>query len=148
MDEAELATWKAFLNAHAALIQRIENDLKAHELPPLTWYDVLWPLDRAEDKRLRMRELADEVVLSRTGLVRLVDRIEAAGLLRRQPVPDDGRGAYAVITKSGTATLRRMWPVYRRHIEQDFLGPLGPDAGRVRTALERVTEKGRAATPA
>jgi DNA-binding MarR family transcriptional regulator len=148
MKEAELATWRGFLNAHAILVQRIEQDLKSHGLPPLGWYDVLWPLQRAEGKRLRINELAQEVVLSRTGLVRLVDRIEAAGLLRREPVPEDGRGSYAVITKEGAATLRRMWPVYRRHIQQDFLDPLGGDAGRVRTALERIVENSPAATPA
>jgi DNA-binding MarR family transcriptional regulator len=95
-----------------------------------------------------MNELVDEVVLSRTGLVRLVDRIEAAGLLRREPVPEDGRGSYAVITEEGTATLRRMWPVYRRHIQEDFLDRLGAEAGSLRTALERIIEERRAATPA
>jgi DNA-binding MarR family transcriptional regulator len=138
MDEAGLSTWRAFLNAHARVVQRIEDDLKAHDLPPLSWYDVLWPLQRANRKRLRMNELADEVVLSRTGLVRLVDRIERAGLLAREPVPEDGRGAYAVITNAGEATLRKMWPVYRRHIERDFLAPLGSDAERVGRALGRV----------
>jgi DNA-binding MarR family transcriptional regulator len=141
MDEAELATWRAFLNAHAVLIQRIEADLKEHGLPPLSWYDVLWPLQRAESQRLRMHELAQQVVLSRTGLVRLVDRIEAAGLLRREPVPEDGRGSYAVITQEGAATLRRMWPVYRRHIQHDFLDPLGSGAGRLRAALEAIVQR-------
>jgi DNA-binding MarR family transcriptional regulator len=145
MDEAELATWRAFLNAHSVVIQRIEQDLKARGLPPLSWYDVLWPLQRAEDGRLRINQLADEVVLSRTGLVRLVDRLEAAGLLRREPVPEDGRGSYAVITSDGSATLRRMWPVYRKHIEQDFLAPLGASATRLRPALERIVETGQAA---
>jgi DNA-binding MarR family transcriptional regulator len=148
MDEAELATWRTFLNAHAVLIQRIETDLKAHGLPPLSWYDVLWPLQRAEHKRLRINELAQQGVLSRTGLVRLVDRLEATGLLRREPVPEDGRGSYATITKQGTATLRKMWPIYGRHIQHDFLDPLGRDAGRLRTALERIAENGRATTPA
>jgi DNA-binding MarR family transcriptional regulator len=141
MDEDELATWRAFLDSHAVLIQRIEQDLKAHGLPPLSWYDVLWPLQRAEGKRLRINELAEQVVLSRTGLVRLVDRIESAGLLRRESVPEDGRGSYAVITPEGTATLRRIWPVYRRHIQRDFLDPLGSDRTRLRRALERIAEK-------
>jgi DNA-binding MarR family transcriptional regulator len=141
MDEDDLATWRAFLNAHAVLIQRIERDLKAHGLPPLSWYDVLWPLYRAEDRRLRMNELAQQVVLSRTGLVRLVDRIEAAGLLRREPVPEDGRGSYAAITEQGASTLRTMWPVYRRHIQHDFLDPLGPDLPVLRTALERIADE-------
>jgi DNA-binding MarR family transcriptional regulator len=143
MEESELATWRAFLNAHAGLIQRIEEDLQAHDLPPLTWYDVLWPLQRADDRRLRMNELAREVVLSRTALVRLVDRIEAAGLLRREPVPEDGRGSYAVITKEGAATLRKMWPVYRSRIQRDFLDPLGAGAGPLRKALEQIIEAGR-----
>jgi len=141
MDEDALATWRAFLNAHAVLIQRIESDLKGQGLPPLSWYDVLWPLYRADDRRLRMNELAQQVVLSRTGLVRLVDRIEAAGLLRREPVPEDGRGSYATITKEGAATLGRMWPVYGRHIQHDFLDRLGPDASLLRTALERVADE-------
>jgi DNA-binding MarR family transcriptional regulator len=76
----------------------------AHGLPPLSWYDVLWPLYRAREKRLRMNELAEEVVLSRTGLVRLVDRVEAAGLLRREPLPEDGRGSYVAIRNDGAAT--------------------------------------------
>jgi DNA-binding MarR family transcriptional regulator len=147
MDETELATWRAFLNAHAVLIERIERDLRAEGLPPLGWYDVLWPLYRAEGRRLRINALAEEVVLSRTGLVRLVDRLEDNGLLRREPVPEDGRGSYAVITEEGAATLRRMWPVYRSHIREDFLDPLGAGAGRLKTALERILEKNRAPTP-
>jgi hypothetical protein len=77
----------------------------------------------------------------------LVDRLEANGLLRREPVPEDGRGSYVVITEEGAATLRRMWPVYRRHIREDFLDPLGAGAWRLKTALERTLEKNRAMTP-
>ena len=76
----------------------------AHGLPPLSWYDVLWPLSRAREKRLRMNELAEEVVLSRTGLV------EAAGLLRREPLPEDGRGSYVAITNDGAATRPECGP--------------------------------------
>ena len=140
MDASELAAWRAFLNAHAAVTQRIDTDLKTNGLPPLTWYDVLWPLEEAERKRLRMNDLAQKVVLSRTGLVRLVDRLEAAGLIRREAVPEDRRGSYAAITPAGTATLRRMWPIYRRNIEQHFLEPLGGNVGRMRAALERVVD--------
>jgi DNA-binding MarR family transcriptional regulator len=148
VDETALATWRAFLNAHAVLIERIERHLRARGLPPLSWYDVLWPLQRADDRRLRMNELAREVVLSRTGLVRLVDRLEDAGLLIREPVPEDGRGSYVVITKEGAATLRKMWPVYRSHIQRDFFDPLGAGAGPVRKALEQIIEAGRAAASA
>jgi DNA-binding MarR family transcriptional regulator len=148
MEEFELATWRAFLGAHAVLMRRIETDLKAQGLPPLGWYDVLWPLYRAEERRLRVNDLAQQVVLSRTGLVRLFDRLEAAGMLRREPVPEDGRGSYVTITKEGIATLRRMWPVYRRHIEHDFLEPLGSGAWRLRAALEAIIDKSTAAPAA
>jgi DNA-binding MarR family transcriptional regulator len=137
-DDAALAAWRAFLNAHARAIRRIEADLSAAGLPPLGWYDVLWALHRADGRRLRIHELAEQVVLSRTGMSRLVDRIEAAGMLRREPVPEDGRGAYAAITDDGEDLLRRMWPVYERAIEQLFASPVGADADALRESLERV----------
>src|SRR5262245_42079332 len=143
IDDAELATWRAILNAHARVTQRIEADLRAAGLPPLGWYDVLWPLRQAPEGRLRINELAGEVVLSRTGLVRLVDRIERAGLLRREPVPEDRRGAYAVITDEGVEALRQMWPVYERGIRDYFIEPVGRGAKGLREALERVTQSGR-----
>lgn len=133
-----MTAWRAFLNAHARVIRRIESDLADAGLPPLAWYDVLWALYRSPERRLRIHELADEVVLSRTGMSRLVGRIEAAGMLRREPVPADGRGAYAAITDAGVALLRRMWPVYERGIEELFAGPVGRDADALRESLERV----------
>src|ERR687885_1610105 len=138
--EPYLGAWRALLNAHAAVVARVEQELAAAKLPPLAWYDVLWALYRAPDRRLRMTELADHVVLSRTGLVRLVDRIEATGLARREAVPEDRRGAYATLTEAGAEMLRRMWPVYARGIRELFLGPVGEDAELVRAALERVAE--------
>jgi DNA-binding MarR family transcriptional regulator len=136
--DRELAAWRAFLTAHARVVNEIEGALREEGLPPLSWYDVLWPLYRAPNRRLRMKELAEQVVLSRTGLVRLVDRIERAGLLRREPVPGDGRGAYAVLTRQGAETLRRMWPTYARGIRRGFLEYLGDDGETLRRALERV----------
>jgi DNA-binding MarR family transcriptional regulator len=139
--EGRLASWRALLNAHARVIGRIERELQAEGLPPLSWYDVLWALYRAPDHRLRINELADHVVLSRTGMVRLVDRIEAGGLVRREPVPEDRRGAYAALTDEGVEMLRKMWPVYARGIEELFLDPVGADAAVVQDALERVAKR-------
>jgi DNA-binding MarR family transcriptional regulator len=133
-----LAAWRALLNAHAVATGRIEEELREAGLPPLGWYDVLWPLYRAPQRRLRMGELSGEVVLSRTGMTRLVDRLEAAGLLRREPVPGDRRGSYAVLTAAGERTLREMWPVYARGIREHFAAPVGADANRLRRTLERV----------
>jgi DNA-binding MarR family transcriptional regulator len=143
LEPQQLAAWRAFLNAHAGVVRLIEADLAEAGLPPLGWYDVLWALYRADGGRLRMRDLANEVVLSRTGMTRLVDRIERAGLLRREPVPGDARGAYAVLSDAGVETLRQMWPVYSRGIEQRFLTPLRGGVGELRELLERIAGAAR-----
>jgi DNA-binding MarR family transcriptional regulator len=132
-----LGAWRAFLNAHALATKRINRDLAEAGLPDLTWYDVLWTLHRADGWRLRIRELADAVVLSSTGMTRFVDRLEAQGLVRREAVPGDRRGAYAVITKEGIDLLRRMWPIYARGIATYF-GPAVREGGDLRTALEGI----------
>ncbi len=144
-DAAHLAAWEAFVFAHAAVIARIEQELAAAGSIPLTWYDVLAALSAAPDARLRLHELARQVVLSRSGLTRLVDRLEAAGLLRREPSPTDRRGAFAVLTPAGDATLRRTWPLYARgiaahfarHLSDDEARTLAAALGRVRAAADR-----------
>jgi DNA-binding MarR family transcriptional regulator len=139
----QLAAWSTFLEAHAAVVRRIEQTLDERGLPPLTWYDVLWPVYRAPERRLRMNQLNEQAVLSRTGLVRRIDRIERAGLLRREPVPEDGRGAYAVLTAKGTEAVRQIWPVYGGEIRALFLQPLADDLGHVRSGLGRVVDAAR-----
>jgi DNA-binding MarR family transcriptional regulator len=120
LSDDHLATWKAFINAHDRITRQINADLAAHDLPDLTWYDALWALRTGDGGRRRMGELGEAVVLSRTAIVRLVDRLEAAGVARREPVPEDRRGAYVAITPAGKALLRRMWPVYSAGIERLF----------------------------
>src|SRR5262245_16748195 len=114
------SVWALFLTAHAVLIEKIEVRLTASGLPPLAWYDVLWALERAEGERRRMSELADRVVLSRSNLTRLVDRLEEAGFVARERSADDRRGAYAVLTASGRDVRRRMWPTYQAAIRELF----------------------------
>lgn len=113
-------TWSLFLRTHVLLVEEIEARLKAEGLPPLAWYDVLWALESAPDQRQRMHELARGVVLSRSNLTRLVDRLEEAGLAKREASEDDGRGAHAAITPKGLATRKKMWPVYRNCIQSLF----------------------------
>ena len=120
LSEQHLATWRTFLKAHATIIDRIDHDLVAVKLPPLSTYDVLIELYEAPEGRLRMHELAERVVLSRSGLTRLVDRLEVEGLLLRERSGTDRRGAYAVITEQGIAALRRTWPIYARGISEYF----------------------------
>lgn len=120
LSDQHLEAWRAFLKAHAIIINRIDRDLAAAELPPLSTYDVLIELYQAPEHRLRMHELAQRVVLSRSGLTRLVDRLEAEGLLIRERSGPDRRGAYAVVTEEGIAALRRTWPIYARGISGYF----------------------------
>ena len=133
------AAWRAFITAHALVIERIERELAEAGLPPLGWYDVLLELSVAPDRRLRMHELARAVVLSRSGLTRLVDRLERASLLRREPDPADRRGSFAVLTDEGAAVRERMWPVYAQGIAEHFGKHLGDEEVEVLTgALKRV----------
>jgi DNA-binding MarR family transcriptional regulator len=122
---AKSSSWPLFLRAQALLIGAMEERLKAVALPPLEWYDVLWALERAPDQRLRMHALADQLVLTRFNVTRLVDRLQAAGLVARERTSEDGRGACAVLTDKGRDLRRRMWPVYRAAIDELFERRLG-----------------------
>lgn len=112
-----VAAWRALLTAHAELTERIDAALRDAGVIPLRWYDALLCLYEAPGRRLRLAELARAALLSRSGLTRLVDRLEAAGLLTREPCEDDARGAYAVLTPDGLQALRRCWRVYGAEIE-------------------------------
>lgn len=141
LSEQHLAAWRAFLKAHATIIDRIDHDLVAAERPPLSSYDVLIELYEAPEHRLRMHELAERVVLSRSGLTRLVDRLEAEGLLTRDRSVTDRRGAYAVITEQGIEALRQTWPVYARGITEYFARWLTVDeAELLKVAFGRMLE--------
>jgi len=141
----QLDAWKAVLNAHAALTGEVERRLAEAGLPPLSWYDVLWALRRAPGRSLRMLELARSVVtISPSGLTRLVDRIEAEGLLERRRCATDRRGYEAALTPQGTAMLRRMWPVYAGVLNRHVAAMLNEDeALAVATGLGRVNDSVR-----
>jgi DNA-binding MarR family transcriptional regulator len=143
LDEDALDAWRAFLTAHAHVTRAISRDLAAAGLPDLSWYDLLWALYRHPDRRLRVNELAREVVLSPTAMSRFVDRVEAAGYVRREPDPADRRALQVTITPEGVALLRRMWPVYEAGIERHFAAFLGKSAPRVRAMLARMVDSAR-----
>jgi DNA-binding MarR family transcriptional regulator len=141
LSDQHLAAWRAFLKAHATIVDKIDRDLVAAERLPLSSYDVLIELYEAPERRLRMHELAERVVLSRSGLTRLVDRLEAEGLLVRDRSSTDRRGAYAVITVKGITALRRAWPVYAQGIMQYFAQFLSLEEAQViEKAFERILE--------
>ena len=119
-DDPKSHAWAVLLTAHATLIEKIETALAEAKLPPLAWYDVLWELEKAEGGKLRMNELARRIVLSRSNLTRLADRLEDAKLIEREDTPHDRRGYHCVITRAGLAMRKRMWPVYKAEIERLF----------------------------
>src|SRR4051812_2348270 len=137
--EDHLNAWRGLLNAHARLTSRIEAELADAGLPQLAWYDVLWALQRAPGKALRMGELAEAVTISRSGLTRLVDRIEADGLLERRPSAQDRRAIDVAITPDGSKLLRKMWPVYEGVLRSEFEDKLSRrEAQALTNALAKV----------
>lgn len=143
LEPEQLDVWRAFLNAHAHVTRAIGRDLAAAGLPDLGWYDLLWTLYRAPERRLRVNELAREVVLSPTAMSRFVDRAERAGVVRREADPEDRRALQVALTDEGVALLRKMWPVYERGIEEHFAAHLGAQPARLRRVLERVGESAK-----
>jgi DNA-binding MarR family transcriptional regulator len=112
--------WKLFLTAHTRLVDRVEQDFKQAELPPFEWYDVLIALKQAPNQQLRLSELAEQLLVNRTNVTRLADRLENAGLIQRKVCKDDRRGAFAVLTKAGLEMQQKMWTVYSQSIGQYF----------------------------
>jgi len=141
LDDHQLATWRAFLRAHSTMLRRISRDLESAGLPPLAWYDVLATLNEAPDQSLRQVEIAEEVLLSNSGLSRLIDRIEERGLVERVSCPSDRRAFFVCLTDAGREMLEQMWPVYARGIAEDFLPALGSNLPEVRRTLESVGEQ-------
>lgn len=140
--ESGKSAWPALITTHRRLVDRMEADLAAAGLPELTWYDVLWTLERVPDHRMRLHELARDIVLSRSNITRLVDRLERAGLIRRERSKEDRRGYFAVITPQGLAMRRRMWPVYARAIETRFDRHLtSAEQATLRALLAHILEK-------
>ena len=114
----ELGAWRAFLRAHNHINRTLEAELLAEHDLPLASYDVLLQLAETEGRRLRMTELADRVLLSRSGLTRLVDRLERDGLVERTACPNDARGTNAVLTEAGLARLRQAAPTHLRGVSE------------------------------
>ncbi len=134
-----LSAWRRLLTAHSRATAAIEKDLEQGGVLPLGWYDVLYALYEAPNNCLRMHELADAVVLSRSGLTRLVDRLDKAGYVSRAPCPEDRRGQHAVLTAKGKAALKKTWPVYEKSIRNHFARHFSDaEARRIADLLERL----------
>jgi DNA-binding MarR family transcriptional regulator len=136
----QIAIWQSFLMAHAKVIRSLEQEMEAEQGLPLVWYDVLAQLDH-KGGQLRLSVLADSVLLSRSNITRLVDRMANTGLVKREPCPEDRRGMYAVITPEGREALRRAWPGHWRGIVEHFIQHLShEDVKALHTVLSKVVQ--------
>ena len=135
----EFAAWVGFLRVHAAFVRELDSELEAAHGLPLTQYEVLLYLDAAPDQRLRMTELARSVLLSQSGVTRLVDRLEARGLVVREPCPEDRRGLLARITDDGRKRLGEARPTHLAGIRRLFVQHFDDDElRRLADVWERV----------
>jgi DNA-binding MarR family transcriptional regulator len=133
--DPRMLPWTLFLRAHAAVSRTLEGELEAERAMSLADYEALLQLAHADGRRLRMSELADRMILTRSGISRLVDRLERDGFVERVPCATDARGAYAVLTEAGHERLLAAAPVHLRGVDAHFLSAI-PAADR--TAFVRV----------
>lgn len=139
LTDDQIGAWRMLVAVHARLSVQLEADLVADHGLPLVEYEVLVQLLDAPGQRLRMTELADRVVLSRSGITRLVDRMEREGLVLRATCDEDGRGTYAVLTDSGTARLRQASGTYFRGLRAYLVDRVdGAELAAMREVLAAV----------
>ena len=143
MPEDLAESWGALLKVHAALVPRFDRELQETHGLPLTWYDVLLELNAAPERRLTMGQLGSVAAVSRTRVSRVVEELLRAGLVAREPNPDDGRSAFAALTSEGRAVLRRAAPTYLAAVQRDFAAHLTAREGEIMArALRRVLTAG------
>jgi DNA-binding MarR family transcriptional regulator len=124
---AELGAWRGMLRMHSALVKALDAELMATHGLPLTSYEVLINLQAAPGRRRRMAELAQGVLLSRSGTTRLVDRLERDGLLVRDTCDSDGRGCFAVLTDRGDELLSKARATHLEGVRERFLRHFEPN---------------------
>jgi DNA-binding MarR family transcriptional regulator len=121
LSPTEQRAWRGLVRAHACLVKRLDAQLEAEHGVPLSSYEVLNRLADTEGGKLRMHDIAASAMLSRSGLTRLVDRLERDGLVSRCSCENDARGAYAVITDAGRERLAQAKVTHRAGIRELFV---------------------------
>jgi DNA-binding MarR family transcriptional regulator len=140
-DDERLDVWFTLMRAHAAVSEALTEDLEGSRNMPLSWYEVLIGLAQEPDGRRRMQDLANFALLSKSGLSRLVDRMEEADLVRRESCPSDRRGTFAVLTSRGASALEAATPVFLDGFERHVARHLSDaDVRALQTALGKVLE--------
>jgi len=141
-DSLDLGPWRSFLHAHARVARRLDEDLRTGHAMSLQEYEALLHLAEAPGRRLRMGRLADSLLLSKSGVTRLIDRLVDDGLVERTSCSSDARGAEASLTGSGLARLRAAAPTHLAGIRDHFYAAIdGPDVPVVERAMDAISER-------
>lgn len=117
--------WARLQRAGNKVLERIEGRLKAEGFPPLSWYDILLELRRADGQALRPVDIEKRILLAQYNVSRLIDRLVTAGYVEKRRSPDDGRGVMISLLPAGEALVAAMWPRYREAVEAEFSSLLG-----------------------
>ncbi len=142
LDPDEQAVWRAFLDVSRLLFEQLNRQLSDEAGMSLAEYEILVQLSEAPDRRLRMSELADRVVSSRSRITHTVGRLEERGLVTREPCADDGRGVLSVLTDAGFARLEDAAPGHVEMVRTVMFDPLEPpDVAGLGVALTKMREK-------
>ena len=134
--------WRGILFASHEVLRVVERDLKEHSGLSLAFLDVLSRLRDAPDRRLRMQELQERALFTFSGMTRLVDRVEAAGLVRRERVPGDRRGVFVVLTPEGEQAYEHAFEKHKHDVEREFASRLSShEHAAVAGALSRFWQE-------
>jgi DNA-binding MarR family transcriptional regulator len=137
-EEALVPVWVSMLRVHNAVVSQVDAELQEKHNLPLSSFEALLHLSHQPEQRMRLSALAESVVLTQSAISRLIDRLEKAGWVRREPYPGDGRGAYAVLTAEGLALVREVEVTHLAAVRAHFLDYLTDEE---RATLARVWER-------
>jgi DNA-binding MarR family transcriptional regulator len=139
LDELELRAWRGMLEVHAAVIHRLDAEMRAQHGLPLSSYEVLMLLADADGQRMRMADIAAGALVSRSGLTRLIDRLVDLGLVERSSCPEDGRGTFAQLTDTGRGKIEAAGRTHLEGVRRLFLDRLsGGDRHALADAWDRI----------
>jgi DNA-binding MarR family transcriptional regulator len=148
LSREERVLWRRFVETHAAIVRRLDEDLRSQSGLTLSSFEVLYELTRAPGNRLRMAELADRLLFTRSGVTRLVDRLERDGLVERNDCAHDGRGVYAILTKAGFEVFETACGPHIDGVRRLFFERLDGWDDVLRRLLHQLAPEKSAKTPA
>lgn len=140
LSDRHLGAWRAVVTTHAAITDRIGKAFAANDLPPLSWFELLWAVNKAPDGRPSMSELAEWLTLSRGGITKLVDRLSDAGYIERVSCAQDRRSLQAELTPAGERILEEMRQLYEMELARYLSTISGDEADLISQALARATQ--------